>query len=64
MSAASRIQKIPYASPRQEFISALEKDGCVIIKNFTDIETLEQAQQEVQPYLDTEDENSTLGGKT
>jgi hypothetical protein len=62
MSSSSGIQEIPYSSPRQDFISALEKDGCVIVKNFTDIETLEEAQREVQPYLDAEDIGSKVGG--
>jgi hypothetical protein len=61
--ATSSIQKISYSAPRQDFISALERDGCVIVKNFTDIETLEKAQSEVQPYLDANDKGSKVGGK-
>lgn len=55
------IQRIPYNSPREVFIAALEKDGCVVVTGFTDVETLEKARKEVQPYLDTEEPNSTVG---
>jgi hypothetical protein len=62
-TATPSIQKISYSAPRQNFISALEKDGCVIIRNFTNVETLDKAQNEVQPYLDANDKGSKVGGK-
>ncbi|KAI0179520.1 hypothetical protein GGR52DRAFT_589210 [Hypoxylon sp. FL1284] len=46
------IQRISRADGLQAFIDAVEKDGCVIIKDFTDPESLADAQKEVQPYLD------------
>lgn len=52
LDTAPSIQRLPYTAPRQDFISALQRDGCVIIQDFTDPETLAQAQREVQPYLD------------
>lgn len=57
------VQRIPYSAPRADFISALEKDGCVVVQNFTDLDTLAQAKREVQPYLDAEDKASKVGGK-
>ncbi|KAL2870541.1 phytanoyl-CoA dioxygenase family protein [Aspergillus lucknowensis] len=54
------VQRIPYSAPREEFIDALKKDGCVIVQNFTTLETLEQARLEVEPYLNQE-ENSKVG---
>ncbi|KAJ9273644.1 hypothetical protein DTO212C5_278 [Paecilomyces variotii] len=55
------IKRIPYSAPREEFISAIEKDGCVIIQNFTTKEKLARAQSEVQPYLDADGELSKVG---
>lgn len=45
-------QRISRGAGLQAFIDAVEKDGCVIIQNFTDMESLADAQAEVQPYLD------------
>ncbi|PLB46605.1 hypothetical protein P170DRAFT_466062 [Aspergillus steynii IBT 23096] len=55
------IQRIPYSAPRDEFINALKKDGCVIVQDFTTLETLEQARQEVEPWLAQEDKRSKVG---
>jgi hypothetical protein len=57
------IQRIPYSAPREEFISALKRDGCVIVQNFTTLETLAQARREVEPYLNRES-NSEVGGES
>src|ERR1051326_4715732 len=62
MKITSAIQRVPYDSPRVAFINAIERDGCVIIQNFTDMETLAKANSEVQPYLDAEEPASTVGG--
>jgi hypothetical protein len=56
------VQRIPYSAPREEFINALKKDGCVIVQNFTDPKTLEQARLEVEPWLN-KDDNSKVGGE-
>ncbi|CAI6340159.1 unnamed protein product [Periconia digitata] len=55
------IQRIPYDAPRADFVAALEKDGCVIVTNFTTSSVLEKARSEVQPYLDEGSPNSTVG---
>ncbi|KAF4968688.1 hypothetical protein FSARC_3974 [Fusarium sarcochroum] len=55
------VQRISREAGTQAFIDAVEKDGCVIIKDFTDLESLEQAQKEVQPYLD---ESLSAAGST
>lgn len=57
------VQRIAREAGLQAFIDAVEKDGCVIIKDFTDFESLEQAGKEVQPYLDASlaDSASTVG---
>lgn len=62
-STTPSIQRIPYSAPREDFIRAIEKDGCVIIQDFTAPEVLAQAQREVQPYLDANEEGSTVGGE-
>jgi hypothetical protein len=60
--ATPSVQRIPYDAPREQFINALKKDGCVIVQNFTTLETLEQARLEVEPWLNKED-NSQVGGE-
>lgn len=52
------VQRIERQSGLQAFIDAIEKDGCVIIKDFTDLESLQAADAEVQPYLDASLANS------
>ena len=56
-------QRISRAAGLQAFIDAIEKDGCVIIQDFTDLESLASAQAEVQPYLDASiaDSGSKVG---
>jgi hypothetical protein len=46
------VQRIAREAGLETFINAIEEDGCVIIKDFTDLESLSEAQTEVQPYLD------------
>lgn len=46
------VQRIAREAGLQAFIEAIEKDGCVIIKDFTDLKSLEAADTEVKPYLD------------
>lgn len=62
-STAPSIQRIPYSAPREDFIRAIERDGCVIIQDLTTPEVLAQAQKEVQPCLDANEEMSTVGGR-
>ncbi|KAK7754682.1 hypothetical protein SLS62_003239 [Diatrype stigma] len=57
------VLRFPREAGLQAFIDAVEKDGCVIIKDFTDLESLVEAQKEVQPYLDASvaESASTVG---
>ncbi|PYH75550.1 hypothetical protein BO82DRAFT_359936 [Aspergillus uvarum CBS 121591] len=57
----SLIQRLPHSAPREDFINALKRDGCVIVQDFTTLETLEEARQEVQPWLEKEQQRSKLG---
>ncbi|KAK1637717.1 hypothetical protein BDP81DRAFT_517335 [Colletotrichum phormii] len=47
----------------QAFIGAIEEDGCVVIKDFTDHASLDAAHEEVQPYLNASlaQSGSTVG---
>lgn len=58
------VQRVSREAGLQAFIRAVEEDGCVIIQDFTDLASLEKAQEEVQPYLDASisgDTGSTVG---
>jgi hypothetical protein len=46
------VQRIAREVGLDAFIKAVEQDGCVIIQDFTDLESLAEAQKEVQPHLD------------
>ncbi|KAK8244963.1 hypothetical protein HDK77DRAFT_509462 [Phyllosticta capitalensis] len=61
MPQSAPLQRLPYDAPREAFIAALEKDGCVIIQNFTTSDKLAQAKAQVQPYLDAEAKGSKVG---
>ena len=62
--STSSIQRMSYDAPRVQFVEALKKDGCVIVQNFTTLETLEEARREVEPCLNSEFNNSQFGGTT
>jgi len=64
MAVTDRIQRINRSAPKADLIRALELDGCVIITEFTDATTLVQAHKEVQPYLDSNELDSKVGGKS
>ncbi|KAL6245059.1 hypothetical protein RBB50_007834 [Rhinocladiella similis] len=59
--AAPRIQRIQRSAPLSRFIEALEKDGCVIVSDFTDESTLRQADEEIRPWLEHEDDGAVVG---
>lgn len=61
--AAPRIQRIQRSAPLSRFIEALEKDGCVIVSDFTDESTLRQADEEIRPWLEHEDDGAVVGGR-
>lgn len=46
------VQRISRAAGLQAFIDAIEVDGCVVIKDFTNESHLQAAGKEVQPYLE------------
>ncbi|RKU41140.1 hypothetical protein DL546_001360 [Coniochaeta pulveracea] len=46
------VQRISRAAGLQAFIDAIEADGCVVIKDFTDESHLWAAGKDVQPYLE------------
>ncbi len=58
------VKRLPRSAPLSLFIEALEQDGCVIIKDFTDESTLKQADEEVRPWLGDEDEGAVVGGRS
>ena len=60
---AARVKRLERSAPLSLFIEALEQDGCVIIKDFTDEATLRQADEEVRPFLGDEDEGAVVGGR-
>ncbi|GAW15161.1 hypothetical protein ANO14919_045700 [Xylariales sp. No.14919] len=58
------VQRIRREAGLQAFIDAVEQDGCVIIQDFTDVESLDKSLEEVKPYLDAsiaEQEGSSVG---
>ncbi|OAG41072.1 hypothetical protein AYO21_04685 [Fonsecaea monophora] len=57
------IRKLSRSAPLSLFIEALEADGCVIVKDFTDEATLEKADSEVHPWLDQQANGVKVGGK-
>jgi hypothetical protein len=46
------VQCISREAGLESFIKAIQQDGCVIVQDFTDLDSLLTAQKEVQPYLD------------
>jgi hypothetical protein len=51
MAVKQTIQRID-RDDETAIIKALTEDGCCVIKNFTDAETVKKVNAEVQPYLD------------
>ena len=61
------VKRLTRSDPVSLFVEALEQDGCVIVKDFTDRTTIEQADGEVRPWLEKEDDGAVVGalqGKT
>ncbi|ETI25319.1 hypothetical protein G647_02091 [Cladophialophora carrionii CBS 160.54] len=61
------IRRVSRTAPLSLFIEALETDGCVIVKDFTNEATLAKAGREVRPYLEQHGEGVKVGalqGKT
>ncbi|EEA23347.1 hypothetical protein TMatcc_002206 [Talaromyces marneffei ATCC 18224] len=53
MAVKPGVQRID-RNNEEAIIQAIVQDGCVIIKNFTDVETVQAANAEVRPYLDAD----------
>ncbi|KAF9893672.1 hypothetical protein FE257_009840 [Aspergillus nanangensis] len=49
----AEIQRID-RSKVSEILDAVTRDGCCIIKNFTDLATIQKTNEEVQPYLEAD----------
>ena len=62
MAIGCQIERIPRSAPLARFVNALQRDGCVIVRDFTDLDALARAQSEVQPYLDAEEVGRKVGG--
>lgn len=48
------IPRFSRTEPFQKFVDALEQEGCVLITDFTDDATVEQANAEVRPWLEAQ----------
>lgn len=48
------LQKLDVSAPIEDFIAAIEKDGGCICLNYTTLEDLKKANDEVQPHLDAD----------
>ncbi|KIX99788.1 uncharacterized protein Z520_04424 [Fonsecaea multimorphosa CBS 102226] len=57
------IRKLSRSDPLSLFVEALEADGCVIVKDFTDKAALEKADWEVRPWLAQQADGVKVGGK-
>lgn len=53
MAVKPGVQRID-RNNEEGIIQAIIQDGCVIIKNFTDLETVQAANAEVRPYLEAD----------
>ena len=58
------IKRLSRSAQLSLFIEALEQDGCVIVSDFTDKATLQQADMEVKPWLESQVEGSKVGGRS
>ena len=63
-ASGSRIKRLSRSAPFSLFVEALEADGCVIVKDFTNKAALEEAGEEVRPWLEGQENGITVGGMT
>jgi len=52
-SIKPQIRRVDSNAPLSHIVAALEEDGCVVITDFTSPSSIDAAQQELEPYLDT-----------
>ncbi|KAI2625426.1 hypothetical protein GGS26DRAFT_201293 [Hypomontagnella submonticulosa] len=69
MAAPKHIRRLRRSEGIKKFIEALEHDGGVIITDFTDVGTVDQANAEVRPWIEKQKSSQgakvgALGGKT
>lgn len=63
-AAVPKVQRLSRAQPIADFVSVLERDGCVVVSDFTSAEAVSRANAEVQPYLDEQGKpGAKVGGK-
>ncbi|KEF60819.1 uncharacterized protein A1O9_02381 [Exophiala aquamarina CBS 119918] len=55
------IKRLSRSSPVSLFIEAIEQDGCVIVTDYSDRTTVEQANEEVRPWLEKQGEGAVVG---
>ena len=65
MGTPKHIQRLKHSEGLEKFIEALEQDGGVIIEDFTDVETVDQANAEVKPWIEKQksSQGAKVGGK-
>lgn len=61
-TSTHHIKRLSRSAPFSLFVDALEQDGCVIVKDFTDKATLAKADQEVRPWLNQLGEGGAVVG--
>jgi hypothetical protein len=62
-SSEHGVKRLSRSASFSAFVEALEKYGCVIIKDFTDKSTLAKADDEITPWLEKQDGGVKVGGK-
>ena len=61
---APQVQRLSRSQPIADFIDVLERDGCVVVSDFTSAEAVNRANAEIQPYLDAQGEpGAKVGGE-
>lgn len=65
MAAPKHIRRLRRSEGIKKFIEALEHDGGVIITDFTDVGTVDQANAEVRPWIEKQksSQGAKVGGK-
>lgn len=63
-SVAPHVERLSRSRPITDFVDVLERDGCVVISDFTSVEAVNRANAEIQPYLDAQGEQGAkVGGE-
>jgi hypothetical protein len=59
-----QIARVSRSDPLPAIIDHLEVDGAVIVRDFTDVQTVERSMEEVRPWLDKQSDGQRVGGKS